>query len=146
MRFPTVLKQVGVPVVLGTLLLAAGAPLQAAERMSSGQWESAMTTDGATRSVKFCIDAAEAASNNGDSKAGREFAENKARKAGGRCTVDKYDIKGETIAYTLLCGNRSISSTQAYRGDTAEGVLSTTVQGKATTTTQIKSRRLGSCP
>lgn len=105
-----------------------------------------MTTDGATRSVKFCIDAAEAASNNGDSKTGRDFAEKKAQKAGSRCTVEAYDIKDSTVSYTLLCGDRTIKSTQTYRGDVAEGVLSTSLQGKATTTTQIKSRRLGSCP
>ena len=127
-------------------MLVIATPLLAAERMLSGQWESAMTTYGETRIVKFCIDAAEAASNNGDSKSGREFAEKKAKKAGGTCTIETYDIKGDTISYSMLCGNRSIKSTQTYGGETAEGVLSTTVQGKTTTNTQIKSRRIGSCP
>ena len=140
------MKWVSFSVVFGSLLLAAATSPLAAERMSSGQWESAMTTDGATRNVKFCIDAAEAASNNGDSKTGRDFAEKKAKKAGGRCTVESYDIKGDTVSYSMLCGDRTIKSNQAFRGDTSEGVLTTTVQGKAPVTTQIKSRRLGSCP
>ena len=133
-------------VAVGSLALAATTPLLAGERMSSGQWESVMTTDGAARTLKFCIDAAEAASNNGDSKTGRDFAEMKAKKAGGRCTVEAYDIKGDVVSYSLLCGDRTIKSTQMYHGNVSEGVVSTTVQGGATTITQLKSRRLGDCP
>ncbi len=86
----------------------------AAQRIVSGKWESAMTTDGATRTVSYCISAEEAASINGDSRSGREFAEKKAQKAGSTCAIKSYEIKGDTGSYSLACGSRTITDTTTY--------------------------------
>jgi hypothetical protein len=116
-------------------------PAQAADRIAGGKWEAAMTTDGETRTVSFCVSAAEAASINGDSKSGREFAE---KKAGGRCAINAYEIKGDTVSYSLVCGDRTITDKTAFHGETSEGVKSVTFQGKTIATT-VKSHRIGAC-
>ena len=120
-------------------------PATAADRIAGGQWEAAMTTDGDSRTVTFCISAAEAASINGDSKSGREFAEQKAKKSGSPCVIKAYDIKADTVSYTLSCGQRVITDRTTFHGDTSEGVKNVISAG-TTVTTQVRSRRIGACP
>ena len=123
-------------------LLAFALPLAAAERVQAGQWESVMTTNGETKTVKYCMSAAKAASFNGDARAGRDYTE---KESGGRCAIKTFDFKGEKISYLLVCGDRTIESVQTLRGDTTEGSTTTTVAGQAPSITTIKSRRLGNC-
>ena len=123
------------------LTLAASVAL-AAPRINAGNWEATMVTDGETRKLTFCLSAEEAAALNADSKSGQEFA---AKKAGARCSVKTYEANSDTVSYTLVCGNRTITDVTRYRGDTSEGVKTVTADGK-TSETRIKSRRLGACP
>jgi len=102
-------------IVLIGVLLGSLFPAQAGDRIAGGKWEAAMTTDGETRTVSFCVSAAEAAAINGDSKSGREFAE---KKAGGRCAISAYEIKGDTVSYSLACGDRTIGR---LRSDLRDG-------------------------
>lgn len=127
------------------LLLAIPAIATAADRMASGKWEAVMTTDGDTRTVTFCISAAEAASINGGSLTGRDFAEQKAKKSGSPCVIKAYDIKADTVSYILSCGPRTITDSTSFHGDTSEGVK-TIVNAGTTITTRVKSRRIGACP
>ena len=129
-------------VLLSPLVLVSTAV--AADRIASGKWESAMTTDGTTRTVTYCISPEEAASINGDSKTGRDFAEKKAAKSGSSCVIKSYEIKGETVFYSLTCGSRSITDATVFHGETSEGVKTITNEGK-TVTTRLKSRRVGTC-
>jgi len=124
-----------------TVFLLAMQPVSAADRIASGKWESAITTDGDTKTITHCISAAEAASLNGDSKSGRAFAE---KKADGRCAISAYDINGATVSYTLVCGARTIKDKTTFHGETAEGTKTVTGQGETTTST-LKSRRIGPC-
>src|SRR4051812_8488983 len=87
------------------LLIGLASQVSAAERLASGQYEFAMTTDGATRKVNQCITAAKAAEVNGDSAAGRALAE---KAANGRCKVDEYEAVGNKVSYTLTCGDHVI--------------------------------------
>jgi hypothetical protein len=123
----------------------AAPPAEAADRIASGKWESAMTTDGEAKTVTYCISQAEATSINGDSKTGRDYAEKKAEKTGSRCTIKSYDLKGDTGSYVLNCGSRTITDTTVYHGETSEGVKTVANEGK-TITTRLKSRRVGACP
>ena len=116
--------------------------LRAAERMVSGQWEFSMTTEGATRTMRQCITADKAGEFNGDSKSGREYAEKNAK---GRCAINSYEIAGDTVSYSLACGSTGIQSVTTFHGDTSDGSLITTTEGKSVST-QIKARRLGACP
>ena len=88
--------------------------------------------------------AAEAASINGDSKTGRDFAEEKAKKAGSNCAIKSYEIKGDTVSYTLTCGPRTITDKTVYHGESSEGAKTVTHEGK-TISTQLKSRHIGTC-
>ena len=117
---------------------------EAADRIVSGKWEAAMTTDGATRTVSYCVDAAEATSINGDSRSARDFAEKKAKKAGSSCAITSYEIKGDTGSYSMTCGSRTITDKTTYHGETTEGVKTITNEGK-TVTTHLKSHRIGTC-
>lgn len=114
---------------------------EAAERLVAGKWESAMTTDSVTKTLTFCISAEEAATTNGDSKTARAIME---KKSGGLCTINSYEIKGDTVSYSLTCGTRTISDTTVFHGETSEGTKTTTNEGKSVTT-RLKSRRIGAC-
>lgn len=130
---------------LALMLVSTNLAAIAADRLQSGEWESTLTTEGDSRTVKFCIVPAEAASMNGDAQAARDYAEQKALKAGGRCSVKSFTVKGNSVAYSLMCGDRNIENSQTYRGDSSNGMITTTVQGQPTVTTKVKSRRLGAC-
>lgn len=125
-------------------LLAAPGIATAADRVVAGKWESTLITEGDTRTLTFCITADEAASINGDSKTGRDFAEQKAKKSGSSCVIKAYEIKADTVTYTLSCGQRTITDSTTYHGDTSEGSKTTTNAG-TTFTTQVKSKRWGAC-
>jgi hypothetical protein len=125
------------------LLLAATPPLWAADRMAAGKWEFTMTGDGESRTFSQCMMPDDANQANGDTKTARAYAEKKTK---GRCTIKSYDIQGDTVKYSLACGDRTIDSTTTYHGgNTSEGVLkATTTDGKVDTRT-VKARRLGPC-
>jgi hypothetical protein len=135
------------PIVVAGLavLLVASAWLDAAERMVPGQWEFMMTTKGASHSSKYCVDADLAAVANGDSRSGREAAEKNAAKTKSNCIVTEFTAKGDTVSYTMTCGDRMIRSTATHHGDRYEGVLKTKTATEETTT-EVKARRLGACP
>ena len=116
--------------------------VNAAERMASGKWEFAMTTDGNTHVMSQCITAEKASEFNGDSKSAREAAEKAAK---GRCAINSYDIAGDTVTYSMTCGTLKIDSVTKFHGDSSDGSLVSTANG-LTTTTQVKARRLGACP
>ena len=135
------------PTLVGALFallvpLAITAAAATKDRIVGGKWESAMTTEGETHAVAYCISPAEASSINGDSKTGRDFAE---KKAGSRCGIKSYEITGDTVSYTLTCGTRTITDRTVFHGETSEGIKTASNEGK-TVTTSLKSRRVGVCP
>ncbi len=134
--------------ILYTLLLSilATPAVEAAERLASGKWEYAMTTDGATRTVTGCLSADEAASINGDAKSARDFAEKKGEKLGSPCKIKSYEIKGDTGSYVLACGDRTITDKTVYHGETSEGIKTVVTGDGKVISTHIKSRRIGTCP
>ena len=127
------------------LLFLATPEAEATDRIVGGKWEYVMTTDGATRTVSGCLSADEAASINGDSRSARDFAEKKGEKLGSPCKIKSYELTGDTGSYALACGDRTITDTTVYHGETSEGVKTVTHDGK-TITTRIKSRHIGTCP
>ena len=131
--------------ILVGLLLAAWGPVEAAERMTLGQWEFTMTTKGESHVSKYCVDADLAAVVNGDSRSGREAAEKNAAKMKSNCKVTDFTVKGDTVTHTMTCGDRTILSRATYHGDSYEGVMKTKA-GSVETTTDVKARRLGACP
>jgi len=131
---------------LAALVLAlAASAAPAAGRLADGQWESAITTDGVTRTISYCIRPDEAASINGDSRTARAFADKKAQKAGAPCSFKSYEVSGDKVSYTMLCGTRTITDQTVYHGQTSDGVKTITKEGQ-TVSMQISSRRIGTCP
>ena len=130
--------------ILFGVLLAASSRIEAADRMTLGQWEFTMTTKGESHVTKSCVDADLAAVVNGDSRTGRQAAEKNAAMRS-NCKVTDFTVKGDTVSHTMVCGDRTILSTASYYGDSYEGVMKTRV-GSVETTTDVKARRLGACP
>lgn len=124
-------------------LFLAVAPALAADRMATGQWQFALATDGGTHTSKHCVTPDEAAGVNGSLASARSHSEQKA--ARGHCAVKSFDIRGDTVSYALSCGARRIESTSTYHGDSFEGTLTTTAEGKSVLT-KVKAQRLGACP
>jgi hypothetical protein len=143
MTITTVLKR-GFPVtVVCALFVAASLPLSAADRMAPGQWEFKLTGNGESRTMKQCMTADQANEMNGDAKTARGFAE---KRMNGRCAIKSYDIQGNTVKYSLVCGDRTIDSSTTFSGDTSEGTLTTTTADGKVDAKVVKARRLGSCP
>jgi len=130
--------------ILFVLLLAAGSRLDAADRMTPGQWEFTMTTKGESHVSKSCVDADLAAVVNGDSRTGREAAEKNAAKMKSNCRVTDFTVNGDTVSHAMTCGARTILSTATYHGDRYEGEMKTKTATEETTT-KVTARRLGAC-
>lgn len=122
--------------------MLAACPVCAADRMATGQWEFAMTNGGVTRISDHCVSPNEAASANGSLQSVRAHAERDAARE--RCSVQSFGISGETITYSLSCGEHTIESTSTYHGDSYEGTLATISQRK-TRVTKVKAKKLGPC-
>src|ERR1700737_1475540 len=121
MKFLTNLERTLLLTSVCVLLLAATPRLRTADRMAAGQWEFTMTTNGESRTMKQCMTPDQTNEMNGDTKTARAFAEKKAK---GRCTIKSYDIQGDTVKFSLACGDRTIDSPTPYHtGNTPEGVL-----------------------
>jgi hypothetical protein len=89
-----------------------------------------------------CMTSDQANEMNGDTKTARAFAEKRTK---GRCTIKSYDVQGNTVSYSLVCGGRTIDSTTTFIGDKSEGTLKTTTADGAVDTKIVKARRLGAC-
>ena len=135
------LKRFGYPAAICGLLNFYVAPLDAAERLTPGQWEFALTTDGVTHTMSQCITAEKALQFNGDSKSGREQAEKDAK---GRCAINSYEIAGEVVSYSMTCGATHMDSVTTFHGDSSDGTLNATTNGKSSRTL-VKARRSGAC-
>jgi len=125
------------------LLFAGTLSVSAADRMSAGQWEFTMTGPDGSRTMKQCMTPDQANEMNGDTKTARGFAEKRTK---GRCTIKSYDIQGNTVKYSLVCGDRTIDSRTTFTGDTSEGTLTTTTADGKVDLKSVKARRLGACP
>lgn len=144
MKSTTILKRTLLLISLCGFVLAATPTLHAADRMQPGKWEFTMTGDGAPRTFSQCMTQDQANEANGDAKTARAYAEKKAK---GRCTVKSYDIQGDTVKYSLACGDRTIDSSTTFHGGTSsEGVLKTTTADGKVNTRTVKAHRLGACP
>ena len=125
------------------LLLARTLPVRAADRMAAGQWEFTLTGNGESRTMKQCMTPDQANEMNRDTKTARGYAEKRTK---GRCTITSYDIQGNTVKYSLVCGDRTIDSSTTFTGDTSEGTLTTTTADGKVDAKTVKARRLGACP
>jgi hypothetical protein len=123
-------------------MLAVAPPVQASDRMTPGQWEFSLTSEGATHTSSHCVTKNEADAVNGSAKSAREHSDLNAIR--GHCTVESFDVQADTVSSSLVCGPRQIASVATYHGDTFEGALTTTYEGKSVKT-EVKARRLGVC-
>jgi Protein of unknown function (DUF3617) len=137
------------PPRISTALLAAigltlaVAPLFAADRMQTGQWEFTSTTKGETHTFKHCVTSDEVGSVNGDTRSARA---NAAKRAAGHCIITYYKVDGNVVSYAMVCGPTAIRNTATYHGDTFEADLTTNAEGAAEVVAHVKARRLGACP
>ena len=143
MKMTLFIKRAALLASLSGLIAFAAAPLQAADRMPPGQWETTATSAGKTYTTTGCVTLDISKIANADEQTVRALTD----KAGaGVCVLGTYQDSGNKVSYTMTCGKSgTATSTTTYRGDTAESVMTDTYDGK-TNTTQIKLRRVGKCP
>lgn len=89
-----------------------------------------------------CMSEAEAASLNGDSPAARAYFEKKTPAMAK--AIRSFDLKGDTLSYVIVVGDRTIESKTTFHGDTSE-TRKTTTGPQGVDTVTIKSRRVGPC-
>ena len=136
------IKQAVLLAALAGLIAFAAAPLQAADRMPPGQWETTATSAGKTYTTAGCVTPDISKIANADEQTVRALTE----KAGaGICVLGTYQDSGNKVSSTMTCGKSVTTTSTTYRGDSYESVMTQIDDGK-TTTTQIKSRRIGTCP
>lgn len=124
------------------VLACAAPPLHAADRLMAGQYSFTATTGGETRTSTHCFTADDAKAVNADAIAGRDFAE-KATK--GTCTIRTYDVKGDTVSYTMACGKSVTTTSATYHGDSFEGDTTTVVGTSILRATHTQGKREGNC-
>jgi len=135
--------------ILSTAVLAvialtlAAAPLSAADRMQTGQWEFTQTANGETHTFKHCVTPDEVAIVNSETRTARALA---SKRAAGHCTITDYKADGNVVSYAMVCGTTATRSTATYRGDSFEANLVTKAEGAAEVASHINARRLGVCP
>lgn len=131
--------------LLGGLVLTVAPPVPAADRMPPGQYEMVTTADGKSETDSVCQTPEMAKIANGDAKSGREEKQKTLDRFGkGRCTVKAYDITGNTVSATIVCGKGVVTTNTTYHGDTSESEVTTTDSGK-TTSVHVKAKRVGAC-
>ena len=136
------IKRAALLASLSGLIAFAAAPLQAADRVKPGLWEITETSAGKTYTTTACMTPDMAKSANADEQTVRALTE----KAGaGLCELGTYHDSGNKVSSTMTCGKSVTTTSTTYRGDSYESVMTQIDDGK-TTTTQIKSRRIGTCP
>src|SRR5207245_11646931 len=88
-------------VLAAFVLTLAVAPLSAADRMQTGQWEFTHTAEGDTHTFKHCVTSDEVSIVNADARTARALA---AKRAAGHCTITDYKVDGSVVSCALVCG------------------------------------------
>jgi len=128
--------------VLASFMASAAPSLYAADRLTAGQYEFTATTNGNTRTSTQCFTADDAKAVNADAKTGRDYAEKAAK---GACKIGTYDVTGDTVSYTMACGESVTSTRVTYHGDSFQGYTTTVVGTSIALTVHTQARRLGIC-
>ncbi|HMA22287.1 MAG TPA: DUF3617 family protein [Gemmatimonadaceae bacterium] len=128
--------------LLTGLTVSVAPPLRAADRLTAGQYEFTATTSGKTRTSAQCFTADDAKAINADTKAGRDYAEKAAK---GACTIRTYDATGDTVSYTMACGESVTTISATYHGDSFEGDTTTVVGTSIAKATHTQAKRVGIC-
>ena len=136
------IKRAALLTSLSGLIAFAAAPLQAADRVTPGLWENTVTSAGKTHTFTVCMTPDMAKIANADEQTVRALTE----KAGaGVCVLGTYQVSGNKVSSTMTCDKSVTATSTTFHGDSYESVMTRVYDGK-TTTTQIKSRRVGTCP
>ncbi len=134
-------RQLALLASLPGLMALAPVPLRAADRLIPGEYQATVTVDGATRTFTHCVTAAEAKWMSADAKTGRAAIEKYLK---GACTMQAYDVTGDTVSYTMACGTNIVKSKTTYHGGSFEGGSTSSFGTPEVTTARGKSTRTGS--
>ena len=86
-------------------MLTVASPVPAADRTAPGQYEIVTIAEGKTETASVCATPEMAKIANGDAKVGREDKQKTLDRLGkGHCTIKAYDITGNTVSSTIVCG------------------------------------------
>ena len=110
-----------------------------AERMKSGKWEMTNSGRGQSRVSTACVTPQSANDVNGTPAEMRAFVEKTS--AAANCTIQYFNVKGDTISYGMTCSGVPVESTTIYHGDAYEMTMSS----KGVETGRVTAKRIGAC-
>ncbi len=134
-------RQLALLASLPGLMALAPVPLRAADRLIPGEYQATVTVDGQTRTFTHCVTEDEARWMSADAKSGRAAIEKYMK---GACTMQAYDVTGDTVSYTMACGPNIVKSRTTYHGDSFEGGSTNTFGTPDVTTSRGTSKRIAS--
>ena len=142
MKTTLIIKRAVLLASLAGSIAFAAAPLQAAERMTPGQWESTVTSAGNAYTTTACMTPDMAKIANADEKTVRALTD---EAGAGLCVLGTYQDSGNKVSYTMTCGKSVRTTTTTFRGDSYETDVTSTEGGMAPTTMHVKAKRVGAC-
>ena len=136
------IKRAALLASLSGLIAFAAAPLQAADRITPGQWETTATSERGTYTTTTCMTPDMAKIANADEQTVRALTD----KAGeGVCVLGTYQDSGNKVSYTMTCDKSVTTTITTFRGDSYETDFTNTKGGMAPTTMHVKGKRVGAC-
>ena len=142
MKTTLIIKRAVLLPALSGLIAFAAAPLQAADRMTPGQWESTVTSDRGTYTTTACKTPDDVKIANADAKTARALTE---KSVAGQCVIGTYEDSGNKLSYTMTCGNVVTTISSTFRGDSFESDFTNTEGGSARPAMHVKGKRVGAC-
>ncbi len=127
---------------LSGLTAFAAAPLQAADRMTPGQWESTVMSDRGTYTTSACKTLDDVKIANADAKTARALTE---KSVAGSCAIGTYEDSGNKVSYTMTCGKIVTTITSTFRGNSFESDFTNTEGGSVRPAMHVKGKRVGAC-
>ena len=128
-------------VVLCLTSLLFSTALHAAISITPGQYQVTMTKDGKPfYTITQCFTPENA--DFGDAKAGRALIEKTFKEQG--CTVKTYNVTGNIVSYSLLCGETVKTTSTTYQQESFEGDM--TSKGRQSSySVHTSAKRIGAC-
>ena len=127
-------------ILLSGLVAFAAPTLLAADRLVAGQYEITSTSNGKTSS--YCASPEIAKGTNGDAKSVQAYLESSVKSSS--CSIQSFDLTGDTVSYSLTCEGHTTAFRATYHGDHFESDMTSSVNGQSRTT-HTTAKRVGAC-
>ena len=138
----TLATRARVTILLSGLIVFAMPTRLAADRLVAGQYEMTTTIDGKTTTAKYCASPEIAKGTNGDAKSVQAYLESSVKSSS--CSIQSFDLTGDTVSYSLTCAGHTTVFRATYHGDHFESDMTSSANGQSRTI-HTTAKRVGAC-